>query len=708
MKRHCIFIILCLLTLCLKGQVFQEDVGTASLSEFITSHLERIAEDSDEEIDFTELVENYIYYSENPISINGDENSILVNLHLINELQLKSLNDYRRQYGDILFIEELEMVEGFDAYHISLLTPVVSIGTQISHKTNTIKNLRYGKHQVVARYEQVLEKSLGYMPIEEEELLKRPNSRYLGSPQRYYMRYTYNYRNKIRAGFCLEKDPGELFWFDKVGDSVAMLLGEKRYRGFDYRNFHLYLSNYGVIKSAAVGRYHLSYGQGLTMWTGMSFGKASDGSAVMKRGNGITPISTSAEGQGLWGVATTLAMRGVEMSLFYSYQHVDANVTVTDTLEEPEYITSLQNTGYHRTIGEILDRHAIKRQLLGGHISYNIKNLEIGYTIHHTNLSAALVPTPSIYNQYYFKGTELTNQGVDLKIITPHFAFFGEGSMSDNKALATMIGMSVTPAGYINFNVIYRNYQRHYQNIFSNAFGEASNNRNEEGVYLGLQAGIAPYWQLTGYADFFRFGWITSQAYMPSWGKDYFIQVDHQVNKSTTFYLRLRSKDKIRNTSNGEIYIPYPTFYRRLSARFNISYALNKSWTLKNKVEYIRYQHREKGNSHGYFICQDISFKPHSKPFSLTFRYALFDTDDYDSRVYAYENDVLYAFSVPSFSDKGMRIYLVGKTKVIKGLTLYGKVARTIYSHKDEIGSGLTLIEGNHKTEVKLEAIWKL
>ena len=707
MKRLGILIILCLITLYLKGQVFQDEATNSSLSEMITSHLERIAEDSDEEIDFTELVENYIYYNENPIPINSNENYILTELHIINELQLKSLNDYRQQYGDILFIEELEMVDGFDAYHISLLAPIIII-TPHSDKTRSSRNLRYGKHHILARYEQVLEKSLGYMPIDEEELMKHPNARYLGSPQRYYMRYTYNYRNKVRAGFCLEKDPGELFWFDKIGDSVASLLGEKRYRGFDYRNFHLYLSDFGVLRSAAVGRYHLSFGQGLTMWTGMNFGKASDGSAVMKRGNGISPISTSAEGQGLWGAATTLAIRSFQISLFYSQQRIDANITVTDTLDKPEYISSLQKTGYHRTIGEILDRQAIKQQLIGSHMSYNINNFEIGYTIHHTKLSAALIPTPNIYNQYYFRGTSLTNQGIDFKYITSHFAFFGEGSMSDNKALAAVIGISITPAGYINFNAIYRNYQRNYQNIFSNAFGEASNNRNEEGVYLGLQAGIAPYWQLTGYADFFRFRWITSQAYMPSWGKDYFVQVDHKVNKNTSFYIRLRSKEKTKNTSNTETYIPYPTFYRRHSARFSISYALNKNWTLKNKVEYIHYQHREKGDSQGYFICQDICFRPQKKTMSLTFRYALFDTDDYDSRVYAYENDVLYSFSVPSFSDKGMRIYLVGKTKVINGLTIYGKIARTIYSQKDEIGSGLTLIEGNHKTELKLEAIWKL
>ena len=103
-----------------------------------------------------------------------------------------------------------------------------------------------------------------------------------------------------------------------------------------------------------------------------------------------------------------------------------------------------------------------------------------------------------------------------------------------------------------------------------------------------------------------------------------------------------------------------------------------------------------------------MAYKPENKPFSLTFRYAIFGTQDYDSRVYAYESDVLYSFSVPAFYGKGMRVYLLGKWKPFKNFTLYARIGSTIYRDRDEISSGLTLIEGNHKTDLKVEAIWKL
>ena len=55
-----------------------------------------------------------------------------------------------------------------------------------------------------------------------------------------------------------------------------------------------------------------------------------------------------------------------------------------------------------------------------------------------------------------------------------------------------------------------------------------------------------------------------------------------------------------------------------------------------------------------------------------------------------------------------MRIYLLGKVKLFNALTLYARIGRNIYSDRDEIGSGLTLIEGNHKTDLKVEALLKL
>ena len=738
MKRL-VFIILSLsFTLFAKAQITIDTLSTEALNNLLIEQVERLAEDSDDDMDFEDLLENYIFLSENPVNLNSEETMRLVELHLISVFQYEELQKYRRYYGDFLFLDELAMVEGLDEETVAIIRPVVCIHQDQSKDKITLNKMaRYGKHQLVGRYEQVLEQQQGYAPINDSALLAKPNSRYLGNPQKYQLKYTYNYRNKVRAGFVLEKDAGEMFFTDKVSDTIQKLLGNQYQRGFDFVGFHLYAKDLGIVKAAVLGDYQLAFGQGLTLWSGMSFGKAGAGSSVMKQGRGISPKASASEYGFMRGAAVTLGGGPFSGTLFYSNHMIDANVSVADTLEnEAELVSSLQETGYHRTIGELLDRHAIRQQVVGGHLAYAVAHFEVGYTAHHTWLSVPLELRPSHYNQFYFQGQRLTNQGVDFKYVKGKYAVFGEVAMSYNNdakvvepvetptqtqtalrlaqgpaqpwAFAGLVGLTVKPAGYLNFTVMYRDYGKAYQNSLGNAFGEGSRNQGQRGIYLGVEAAPAPYWNLLAYADQFQFTWLTSQVNAPSRGHDYYLRISHSFSKRANAYLQFRSKTKMKNSTDAFVFSHYPIFYTKNAVRFNINYQIGRDFHGTNKAEYAHYRNDDGSNEHGYFLCQDIAYKPENKPYNLAFRYAIFDAQDYNARIYAYENDVLYSFSVPALYGKGMRIYLLGKVKLFNTLTLYARIGRTIYSDRDEIGSGLTLIEGNHKTDLKVEAIWKL
>ena len=738
--KQLVFIILSIsFTLFAKAQIAIDTLSTEALNQLLIEQVERLAEDSDDDIDYEDLLENYIFFSENPVNLNSEETMRLVELRLLSMFQFEELQQYRRYYGDFLFLEELEMVEGFDEQTLAIIRPLVCISRgQYKDKLTFNKLARYGKHQLVGRYEQILERQQGYMPIDDSALLAKPNSRYLGSPQKLQFKYTYNYRNKIRAGFVLEKDAGEMFYTDKVSDTIQKLLGNQYRRGFDFVGFHLYAKDLGIVKAAVLGDYQLSFGQGLTLWSGMSFGKAGAGSSVMKQGRGITPKGSASEYAFMRGAAVTLGSGPFSGTLFYSNRWVDANVSVADTLEsEAEFVSSLQETGYHRTIGELQDRHAIRQQVIGGHLAYSIAHFEVGYTAHHTWLSVPLELKPSHYNQFYFQGQKLTNQGIDFKYVKGKYAVFGEMAMSYNHnakavepvetptqtqtalrpfdglraqgpAFAGLVGLTVKPAGYLNFTILYRDYGKAYQNLISNAFGEGSRNQGQRGIYLGVEAAPAPYWNILAYVDQFQYTWLTSQVNAPSRGHDYYLRISHSFNRRTQAYLQFRSKTKMKNSTDAFVFSHYPIFYTKNAVRFNINYQVGWDIHCCNKAEYAHYRNDDGSNEHGYFLCQDIAYKPEDKPYSLAFRYAIFDAQDYNTRIYAYENDVLYSFSVPALYGKGMRVYLLGKVKLFNALTLYARIGRTIYSDREEIGSGLTLIQGNHKTDLKVEAIWKL
>jgi uncharacterized protein YbbC (DUF1343 family) len=88
---------------------------------------------------------------------------------------------------------------------------------------------------------------------------------------------------------------------------------------------------------------------------------------------------------------------------------------------------------------------------------------------------------------------------------------------------------------------------------------------------------------------------------------------------------------------------------------------------------------------------------------STSVRYILFDIEDYDSRIYSYEPDVLYAFTIPAYLNKGMRLILNFKIKPINNLEVWGRLAHTAYSNIENIGSGNQKILGNQLSEWKVQ-----
>ena len=79
----------------------------------------------------------------------------------------------------------------------------------------------------------------------------------------------------------------------------------------------------------------------------------------------------------------------------------------------------------------------------------------------------------------------------------------------------------------------------------------------------------------------------------------------------------------------------------------------------------------------------------------MQFRWACFNTDSYNARIYAYEHNVLYGYSFPAYYDRGMRTYLNINWKPVTYLTLYAKSGWSYYPARETLGSSVTVIEDN-------------
>jgi hypothetical protein len=208
------------------------------------------------------------------------------------------------------------------------------------------------------------------------------------------------------------------------------------------------------------------------------------------------------------------------------------------------------------------------------------------------------------------------------------------------------------------------------------------------------------------YYDRYKFPWLRYQVDAPSYGEDYVVKFEYKPSRSFKYYVKFRRHTKIKNLT--EYRSNSIATLNQNNYRYHIEYKLLSSVVLKNRIELIRYRLAENEIKNGYMIYQDIKYAKVGSPFSFSMRYALFETDDYDTRIYAYENDVVGAYSIPAFYNKGTRFYVLFAYKFKRGVKLWLKYAQTYYDNTTVINEGtLNEINGNTKSEIKVQLNYK-
>jgi DNA uptake protein ComE-like DNA-binding protein len=678
----------------------------------IQQQLENIAENTnDEEADYTNLVEVLVYSSQNPINLNKTNREELQALELLNEIQINNLLTHIEKNGKLITIYELQGISGFDLQTIQKIIPYVKVTDNFTSAHFGAKEMfKNGQHVILFRYGRTIENQTGFSETDSASLAKSMNSRYIGSPDKIYARYRFTYGTNISWGVTAEKDQGELFFKNKqkfTYDWYENSLKGNQQSGFDFYSAHFYLKNVKFIKALVIGDYQATFGQGLTLWSGQAFGKSSDIMSTKRSAGGLRAYTSVDENRFMRGGATTLGFKKFEATAFYSRKKVDANVSDTTDTGEAAEISALQETGYHSTSSEIADKDAIRQTMLGGNIAYKGGKFNVGITALSYQLDANYERALSYYNQFEFASSKNFNAGIDYNFIVRNFNFFGEAAMSKNGGKAFVNGTLISLDPRLSLTFLHRYYERNFQNLMSNGFGESTRPANEKGLYIGMVAKPTNKTTITAYYDRFEFPWLRFQANAPSYGNDYMAQFNYTPSKKVDMYVRVRTRDKQKNATGIDL-INYLVPVKQSNYRFNISYSITPSIKLKNRVELIDYKLDDNKTQKGYLVYQDVVYSKLGKPLSVTLRYAVFQTDSYDARIYAYENDVPGSYSIPAYYDRGSRFYIMLDYNLTRRIELWLRYSQTFYDNKDVISEGsLTEIQGNTKSEVRAQVRFK-
>lgn len=676
LTKPCILIILLLVLLAPKFAWPQ--VSPTDVQQVIADIVEDLTSKSDSEKDYSQLVEDLLELSENPINLNSATADDLKKLFFLNDFQVSSLLEYRDSTGSILSLYELQAVPGFDVIDIQRLSLFVK--TDQVAKTHP-KSMLYGRSELSFRYKTSIETPVGYSD-------SYTGSKYLGDKNSYFTRYTYRGGKHLQLGFTAEKDPGEPF-FDGTFKT-----------GIDYLSGYLSLSEYGKIKKLIVGDFHAEFGQGLTFWNSLSFGKSGSVLSVRKRADGLVKHSSAYESQYLRGIGVTVRVWKADLTVFGSYRDIDANIT--DTLANGDLaFSSLPETGYHRTEAEIADRNALTEIVAGANITYNARRVKAGVTFAHSEIDGNYGGTPAIYELTPAR-EEKTAVGMNADVSMGKHQLFGEiaADLPDGD-LATLVGGLFRLSNTVQVSMLGRSYSRSYNPKYTSGFAEGSGTFNENGFFAGISILPTKGWKLSGYIDLFEFPWMRYSVNAPSGGRELMVLSENSFSPDFSVTLRYRFKGSEKNMADAPTRVVPVVNQTNQSFRLQSGYNATSSIALKTSLEAAIYDADGIKSEVGYLFAQDIAVSMQNLPISVNLRYAIFDTPSWNSRIYSYESDMLYSFTVPAYYSRGTRFFVLLKYSPEAWIDIWVRFSQTYYSNMDELGSGSDLIKDNTRSEIK-------
>ncbi len=645
----------------------------------ITDLLEPLAEKQLIQDDYSELMDDLVYMYENPLNLNSATKEDLERIPFLNDYQIENILFYVYNNGPLITIYELSAVEGLSMKIIKQTIPFLTVAPVKKIKRTKPKL----KGEVIIRGRTTLQTPTGYLVSNDST-----PPVYAGSRERIYSRIQLNYGNKLFAGFTLEKDPGEPMFNSQIPV-------------MDFLSGYLMLKPKGVIKKIIIGDYKASFGQGVGIWTGLAFSKNSNVIEIRRRAKNLDKYSSVNENSFLRGIATELEYKNFQIHLLGSYKKSDG------TLSGLTGITSIRHDGYHRTRTELSYRKNLTETTFGGIVSWQSRTLKIETGQIYWQIDKPLIKNSTFYKAPSFSGDSLYTTFINYSWFGRKLILFGEIALQNFNNFAAYQGLTYSPGADIQLALSYRNFSKSYFSVISNPFAESSAVNGESGIYFALSC--SPFSKLTidSYVDLYWYKWLRYRTDKPSAGTDFLLQAAYSFTENVSAALRYKTSGKEQNKLFYSGNDSPVTIHKLNSIRLQLNYSHAQSWRFQTRMEQLFFNEKGGHSSKGFLISFDTRHTLINNKFTTGIRIAHFDTNDYYSRIYSWEPDVLHAFSIPFYAGTGVRFLLNLSFKPTQKLQFWFRLANTYMPDKNEIGSGYNTVSGNNLTEIKLQMKYK-
>ncbi|MBO7589343.1 MAG: helix-hairpin-helix domain-containing protein [Bacteroidaceae bacterium] len=650
----------------LSGSVNPDDLSWESVLE------ELIPDEELPEAALEQLVEFYEQLHASPLNINTATSDELESLKILSPSQIEAIHAYIYMYGPMKTLGELQLTGGLDWRTRQILRHLVYAGDAIQEKERlSLREMfRYGRSELTLRMDMPLYMRDGFREHTAEELARYPNRSYLGGRLSHKIRYSFNWKGRIRAGFTADKDAGEPF-------------GGRNRAGYDFWSPYLYISDAGPFKTLVAGNYKAVFGQGLVSGSGFSLGKSMSLTGIPSGQTGLKPHSSVSEYGYFRGAGLTFrAGKALSITIMGAYTPADAIV------KGDSVVSSFKTDGYHRTELEWSRKHNFITASGAANINYRSNGVSVGATVLSERYS---LPTVN--------GIGYTDVSADWSVRRPAFGISGEIALSGGGG-AVLTNNMFRIGRKLSSNVLFRYYSPEFNAPRSGAICE-SDVRNEAGVLIGLTYSGGRL-KSDGYVDMFRHPGSGSGAAGPSNGLEIRVNAAWKASRSDNLDATLRFKSKQKECK------PTGTFEYCITwrGRLRWDHTFNRTLSCRTQLFWSRYDFLFEPLSDGTGLSLSSDWNP-SPSLSASLQTVFFLTDSYDSSISVYEKGPRYSFGFVTLSGRGGRVVLNLRYKPSARLQFNVKAGSLLYADRDEISSSQQRISSWHKEDINVQLTWK-
>ncbi len=607
-----------------------------------------------EDLEMSEDLENMVWQVREKWNINQLNPEVALQIFEMTDFQYYQLQKYIDQQGELLTIYELAGIEGFSYQEIQKWIPYLEVTPAKKNKNYWTHFFKYAKHQFMIRNGRILDSE----PVNEDDF---PDST-RGSPDHLCFKYQFKTNDWFSFSFSSEKDKEEL------------LTWNKDQKGFDFYSGNIQFSHIGIIKKIVIGDFRAQFGEGLIL--GSSYLQGS-GISIRKSGNSLQGVSRLSESSFFRGIAGEVGNHTYKGTLFRGHK---------------------------------MELDSIMGNCTGGSFQMNFKLLRLGFYALFLNTIDSINSIPKLYSKYQFNGIQNGNFSFDHKVILGKFLIFGEFGMSLNCGFGLLEGVSYNFDPSTKMVIFFRKYSPYFQSILGNGFCKNSSLNNESGLYFAIRTSITRNTILEVYSDCYQIDWLKYLVDKPTQYLDLGISVQISLSRTATIEFIYKYKTVYKNLKT--IYIN--EIENLNSNKFKMSFKWKAQDYLHLKTEFYWNLNQLnnpvfefKNGKNGYLLLQDIQIILQKPQISFITRIALFDCPNYDERIYAYENDLNYCFTIYNHYRKGVRYYFIIKYD-LDWMVLQVKFSRTIFENGTHYNYEDGIIDPESKNEIKGQCIIKL